>query len=410
MKKILLLFGSALILNFSSFGGDAHLHSDPYKRNSKNSKDSLKGKSAIINPITKGNFLVVGSFNYQANAQNFARILKEKSLSANLGFYKGSGHYYVYLFESTDLNVVRSKRDQMRLKEEFKDAWVLKVGDKFASKVNSNGSEVIIAQHSNSEEEELPYVKAEVKKEVETDKNVKQFKVYLNTVEATTYREVPANLKMIYGEEGKLAGTYQAHQAHMVEVPVSYNHDVQFVCEVFGYKKIEQDINFTSPISESSKSYTRVVNDTIMMDFELVRYKKGEIFTMFNVFFYNDAAIMLPKSTYELNELVRMVKENNNLVIKLHGHTNGAQYGKIIKLAEDDNDYFNLKPSNVHTKGSAKDLSYERASIIKKYLIEEGIDEKRIEIKGWGGTKMLYPAKSPDAKKNVRVEIEILRD
>jgi outer membrane protein OmpA-like peptidoglycan-associated protein len=215
---------------------------------------------------------------------------------------------------------------------------------------------------------------------------------------------------MVYGEEGKLGGTYEAHKAQMIEVPTGYNHDVQFVCEVFGYKKIEQDINFTNPLNDASKSYTKVVNDTIMMDFELVRYKKGEIFTMFNVFFYNDAAIMLPKSTYELNELVRMVKENNNLVIKLHGHTNGAQYGKIVKLADDDSDYFTIKPSNIHTKGSAKDLSHERAAIIRRYLIEQGIDEKRIEIKGWGGTKMLYPAKSPDAKKNVRVEIEILRD
>jgi outer membrane protein OmpA-like peptidoglycan-associated protein len=406
MRKLTILLTSAVIFNGSVLASD--LSSNPYGKNTNNRTSTSNTR---INPITKGNFLIVGSFSYQKNGENFAKYLRERSHSANLGFYKGNNHFYVYLYESGNLDEVRSRRDKVRLNDEFRDAWVLKVGETFASRISSSGSEVIIAENkplTREIVEETPKETAVVENEVKA--NVKQYKVYLNTIEATTYREVPANIKMVYGDLGKMVGTYEAHKANLLEVPADQKQEAQFVCEVFGYKKIEQDLNFADPVNENSKSYTKVVNDTIMLDFELVRYKKGEIFTMFNVFFYNDAAIMLPKSTYELNELVRMVKENENLVIKLHGHTNGNQFGKIIKLEENDKDYFDLKPSNIHTKGSAKDLSFERADIIKRYLIEQGIEERRIEVKGWGGSKMLYPTKSPDAKKNVRVEIEILRD
>jgi len=43
-------------------------------------------------------------------------------------------------------------------------------------------------------------------------------------------------------------------------------------------------------------------------------------------------------------------------------------------------------------------------------LIHQGIEEKRMDLKGWGGKKMLYDKKSDQAGRNVRVEIEILKD
>jgi outer membrane protein OmpA-like peptidoglycan-associated protein len=60
--------------------------------------------------------------------------------------------------------------------------------------------------------------------------------------------------------------------------------------------------------------------------------------------------------------------------------------------------------------GSAKDLSYDRAGIVKEYLVSNSIDPTRIELKAWGGRKPLYDKNSSNAKKNVRVVVEILEE
>ena len=48
-----------------------------------------------------------------------------------------------------------------------------------------------------------------------------------------------------------------------------------------------------------------------------------------------------------------------------------------------------------------------RAATIKEWLTEQGIDRNRIEVKGWGGKKMIYDKFDSQASKNVRVEVEI---
>jgi outer membrane protein OmpA-like peptidoglycan-associated protein len=60
--------------------------------------------------------------------------------------------------------------------------------------------------------------------------------------------------------------------------------------------------------------------------------------------------------------------------------------------------------------GSAKALSQARATVIRDYLVENGIDIKRMEVKPWGGKRALYDKESTKAKENVRVEVEIIED
>jgi len=46
---------------------------------------------------------------------------------------------------------------------------------------------------------------------------------------------------------------------------------------------------------------------------------------------------------------------------------------------------------------------------IARWLIERGIDGRRMDVKGWGGKRMIYKKNDSMAGKNVRVEIEILK-
>jgi len=65
--------------------------------------------------------------------------------------------------------------------------------------------------------------------------------------------------------------------------------------------------------------------------------------------------------------------------------------------------------NNLEGTGSAKELSKERAFTIARWLIERGIDGRRMDVKGWGGKRMIYKKNDSMAGKNVRVEIEILK-
>lgn len=59
--------------------------------------------------------------------------------------------------------------------------------------------------------------------------------------------------------------------------------------------------------------------------------------------------------------------------------------------------------------GKAKRLSKKRAKTVRNFLIEGGIDKKRIAVVGYGNSKMKYPEAETDAEKqaNRRVEIKI---
>jgi outer membrane protein OmpA-like peptidoglycan-associated protein len=116
---------------------------------------------------------------------------------------------------------------------------------------------------------------------------------------------------------------------------------------------------------------------------------------------------MRPESRFEVTSLLTMLQENSNYKIKIHGHTNGGAHGRIISLKEGNTNYFALNDTKDGI-GSAKDLSEQRAEVVKDFLVSNGVDEKRMEVKAWGGKRPLYDKHSPQAQSNVRVEIEIL--
>jgi len=136
--------------------------------------------------------------------------------------------------------------------------------------------------------------------------------------------------------------------------------------------------------------------------------KKGEMERLDYIFFYKDAAVLRPESQYEVDKLVSLLKENPNEKIRIHGHTNGNDPGKIIKHGPTITDFFSLE-NTMEDYGSAKELSEQRATVIRDYLVSQGIDKKRMSIKAWGGKKPLYKVDDEKAEANVRVEIEVVK-
>jgi len=92
----------------------------------------------------------------------------------------------------------------------------------------------------------------------------------------------------------------------------------------------------------------------------------------------------------------------------LHGHTNGNGQGKIISMAKGSKDFFTLTADAKQGFGSAKELSRQRAQLIKEWLVANSIAENRIEVQAHGGTRMIHDKNGANAKRNVRVEVEML--
>ncbi len=218
--------------------------------------------------------------------------------------------------------------------------------------------------------------------------------------------EVRGDVQVIDTERAQLNEVIPSGEVVVLEDPDNGSGRITALVDVFGYRKQQLELDYNRLFDHES---VNKLSDYYVIFVDLVRYHKGDIATMYNVYFFNDAAVMRPESRYEVNSLLSMMQENPGYRIRIHGHTNGRRAGRIISRTGDD-PFYALADSNKEKLGSAKALSRERATIIRDYLVSQGVEPERMEIKAWGGRRMLYDKNSSQAKKNVRVEIEILEE
>lgn len=142
-----------------------------------------------------------------------------------------------------------------------------------------------------------------------------------------------------------------------------------------------------------------LVDSTIKIDIDNIR--EGAAFNLEKLFFIGGKAIVQPQSKPTLEELLKVMKTNPKLTIQLEGHVHydpgtpippaGFKDGEIITQTKEEHD------------ASMQKLSEDRAIAVRDYLIEKGIDDKRIKVIGYSYSKILF---SP--KNNRRVQVRVL--
>lgn len=376
-------------------------------------RKSLKNDNASqeITYLNNGIYVIVGAFTIPENAIKYAKSIKIKSKSPKVGRYRGNGLYYVYTYATREnLEYAREKRSELRTTSKFYDTWLLYVGIKLADLEKKEITpDLLVVDLPKEIEPEV--INTPKKDEIPPPPTLEadQYNFRFNVINVTSLKEVPGYVTIIDAARSKAMRSVSTNQIHTLSAPKSQSKEIIALCDIFGFIKAQVKFKIHDPMTSSDNSLFSESEETTTIKFELVRHKIGDVLTMYNVYFYNNSAIMKPESKFELNSLLSMLKENEKLEILIHGHTNGNSSGKLIKLKDNDTNFFQVTANNDEKNGSAKELSKERAGIIRKWLIDQGIDENRMTLKGWGGKRMLYKKTDKLAGRNVRVEIEILK-
>ena len=149
-----------------------------------------------------------------------------------------------------------------------------------------------------------------------------------------------------------------------------------FFAKKEGYYSVRENASMTE-----LKKYTESSKDLFLSPIEI-----GQAIKLNNIFFKRAKAEILPKSFPELHELVKILKENPSLRIRIEGHTDNQGLAEL-----------NWK------------LSQERADVIYKFLTSNGIKKKRLEAKGFGPSRPVVDNDNPALRQlNRRVVFVII--
>jgi len=375
-------------------------------------------------------YVVIGGFANSENAvkykqkaagdKNLVKLLSDR-YSSEYALNKQRNINYVYILKTLDKKKAFALNIKLKVETEYKDSWVF-VGNlnlneetiaqnKLTAKEPAVDKEVVAKENKEEKKVEisqdsltiaLEKATKEQPKQVEEKKPVLAGKPFIFKLADKASGKEVTGAAHIY--ESARADEYQSFSANQVAyVPEPFNNARTYVVKIQapGYKPTEKTIQYGK--FDSLKLDQK---ETVVL-FDLVKVKSGDYIDFNNVHFIKNSPIMNKDSQNELNGLVELMKENPRYKIKIHGFCNGVEKREIISRGTSDK-FFELEPdkNKKHSK-SAKELSLERAEIVKAYLESQGIEGKRISVKAEGGDIPLYGEKSAMSFHNDRVEIEV---
>lgn len=405
----------------------------------------MLGSSALYAQTTHY-YVVIGAFAKETNAKKFAGFARSRFFQATHEKKPNSRLYYVYVIKTDNKKEAYDEVRVLQKESTFQDSWVYKgslisniVQQPADTKIQSQPidpvvtepiaepvvvadtavmqDDMLVPRDSVSKAEKVITLPMDTTSTTVTAPDInasalppskkakgKYFKFVLTGPDGQPFTGKIHNVDLKLGRD---IASYNSYDYNDIVRPSSQRQEpMTFICGIFGYKEMMQLIDYRNP--SLTAGVTQDEYEAWVVPFKLERLNKGDVSVMYNVSFYKDAVIMLPRAKEELDELVSLMKSNPAYEIRIHGHANGNQKRKIIGLGEVRN-YFDVKGSK-EKNGTSKELSKDRAEAVKDYLAEHGIERDRMDIMAWGGTNMLVKETSSSARLNDRIEIEILKD
>ena len=359
--------------------------------------------SVLCTPVLSQNYyLVIGAFSTESdNIKEFTSYLPTNQFDTAYTVQSNNNSLHLYIMKTSSREVALAKGE--RLQEELSranGATVLPSNQTLDLETKASSAqpeyEVLAAVGSNKSSDAVPSGGG-----VPMKPKGKYFKFTIASEDGSI---LPGEVHHVNRSEQKDLGSFST-DLYIDMMKPGPAEPMTVVCGVFGYKEVDKYIDFSNPASTDGAYQDE--HGAWIIPYKLERLGKGDVSVMYNVGYYKDAVAMTPGSKKDLDELVTMMKENQNYVVKVHAHCNGKS-GREVLLLNSDN-YFETNGST-QSRVSAKELTNLRADAIKSYLMLNGISENRIKTYGWGGSEMLVKENDPNARINDRIEIEILKD
>lgn len=135
-------------------------------------------------------------------------------------------------------------------------------------------------------------------------------------------------------------------------------------------------------------NYSEVSNfEPITLNIDLEKAKAGTIAVLKNIFFDVDKYELKEKSKTELQKISKFLLDNPNIRVEISGHTD-----------------------NSGAAAYNKQLSEKRAHSVYQYLIQNGLDQKRLTTKGYGPDQPIADNTTEEGRQqNRRIEFKIIR-
>lgn len=172
--------------------------------------------------------------------------------------------------------------------------------------------------------------------------------------DAKTKKGIPSAVELIDNNTNTIRTRIQTDETGFFFITLPVGNDYTFTVNRQGYL-------FYSKLYELSNGRA---DSTYRNDIALQPIEMNASVTLQNIRFESNSTTLLPVSLVELNKLFQLMQENPTIKILVSGHTDNV-----------GNPADNLKLSN------------NRAKAVVDYLINKGIDAKRLSWKGFGETK-----------------------
>ena len=245
----------------------------------------------VSQPLTAGNsnYVVIGAFAVQKNAAKFIKQAEKLNFEAEFDLNPTRKLYYVYVLHTGDSSVANSQARKIRTETPFNDTWVYRG---FLGADAEKGTDVNpVTQQSlssiqpidNSEPVtepekivtpvvEIPVVENPapvVEKKIETPINtvpVEGAKSFFFKLISDSGKELKGDVDVVDADRLSKAATYEANKQVYIK-PINKSGKMTLISEVFGYRKVQRDINYNLPDSSAG---VVVDQGNMVIPFEMV--------------------------------------------------------------------------------------------------------------------------------------------
>ncbi len=217
--------------------------------------------------------------------------------------------------------------------------------------VNATGETAYYASDRSDSRGRTDLYKFELRKDI---KPLKTLYIKGFVFDKQTSKGIPCSVELIDNTTGKKWMDVQTEEDGFYFITLPTTRDFTFSVSRQGYFFY----NKLYPLSNKN------ADSTYKENIYLIPITTNTAITLNNIQFNNNSFVLKEQSMVELNTLVQLLSINKNINITIQGHTDNI--GK-----KEDNDR----------------LSTQRAKTVMDFLVNNGIDPKRLLYKGFGSTK-----------------------